>query len=147
MNETRKTALDGASIEGGKGKSKSVVAQDYSPAHLIAAAPNAQGIAGILPHGAENAVSSSEVMRLCGISGIRQLWEAIAEERAAGALILSNTTGGYFLPDDGEKDREEMQHFVKTARSKALALLRATRSARTALRVMNGQKSIEQSEV
>ena len=145
--ENEKTAPDDSGVRSGTGKSESMAALDCSPVHLITAAPTAQGIAGILPHGAENAVSSSELMRLCGIPGIRQLRTAIAEERAAGALILSNTTGGYFLPADGEKGREEMQHFVNTVRSKALALLSAARPVRAALRVMDGQESIEQSEV
>jgi len=146
MSAKRKTAPDDSGVKGGMEKNEHAAALQFPTQNHIMTGPDAQGIADILPHGAENAVSSAEVMRLCGISGIRQLRAAIAAERAAGALILSNTAGGYYLPAEGKQGREEMQHFVNTARSKALALLRATRSARAALRVMDGQESIMQSE-
>ena len=145
--ENEKTAPDDSGVKGGMEKNEHAAALQISTQKHTTTGPEVQGIADILPHGAENAVSSVEVMHLCGISGIRQLRAAIAEERAAGALILSNTTGGYFLPSDGEKGRKEMQHFVNTVRSKALALLSAARPVRAALRVMDGQESIEQSEV
>ena len=145
--ENEKTAPDDSGVKGGMEKNEHAAALQFPTQNHIMTGPDAQGIADILPHGAENAVSSVEVMHLCGISGIRQLRAAIAEERAAGALILSNTTGGYFLPSDGENGHKEMQHFVNTVRSKALALLSAARPVRAALRVMDGQESIERSEV
>ncbi len=143
MSAKRKTAPDDSGVNGGMEKNEHAAALQFPTQNHIMAGPDTQGIAGILPHGAENAVSSTEVMHLCGISGIRQLRAAIAEERAAGALILSNTTGGYYLPAEGNQGREEMQHFVNTVRSKALALLSAAKPVRAALRVMDGQESID----
>ena len=143
MSAKRKTAPDDSSIKGGTREKEHAATLQFPAQNHIMAGPDVQGIADILPHGAENAIISAEVMRLCGIAGIRQLRAAIAEERAAGALILSNTTGGYYLPAEGNQGREEMQHFVNTVRSKALALLSAARPIRAALRVMDGQESID----
>ena len=144
MNDYKKTAPDDSGVKGGMEENENAAALQISTQKHTTTGPEVQGIADILPHGAEHAVSSAEVMRLCGISSIRQLRAAIAEERAAGALILSNTTGGYYLPAEGEQGREEMQHFVNTVRSKALALLCAARPARAALRIMAGQESLQE---
>lgn len=103
----------------------------------------AQVVAAILPHGAENAVSSKELMRALGLESIRSLRSHIVAERAAGALILSSTSGGYFLPSEGEKGREEIRHFVNVVQSKAISLLCAARPARAALRILEGQECFE----
>ena len=49
-------------------------------------------------------------MRLCGITGIRQLRAAINADCAVDALIMANTTGYYYFPVEDEQGWEEMQH-------------------------------------
>jgi len=90
-------------------------------------------IARILPQGAENAVSTKELVRLTGLRNARTLQIAIASEREHDALILSTTRGGYFLPDDGEKGQQEIAEFVQTLRARAINTLRALRGAKQAL--------------
>ena len=146
MSKNEKTAPDDSGVKGGMEKNEHAAALQFPIQHHIMTGPDAQGIAKILPHVAENAVSSAEVMRLCGITGIRQLRAAINADCAVDALILANTTGYYYFPVEDEQGWEEMQHLLNDVRSKTLALLRATRSARAALRMMDGQESIKQSE-
>lgn len=143
MKEKEKAAPDVEAIENGKGNVTSGQALSLPINQYITDIIEPQSIAKYLHRGAENAISTEELLTLCGINSIRQLRKQVAEEREAGALILSNTSGGYFLPDAGEKGREEMQHFVNTVRSKALTLLKAARPARAALRVFEGQERIE----
>lgn len=144
MSEKRKTAPDVASIESGVGNTASGQALNLPKPQYTTEANEPQGIVQFLPCGAENAISSEALIVACGISNIRQLRKIVAAERDEGALILSNTSGGYFLPSEGEKGREEMQHFVNTVRSKALNLLKAARPARNALRVLEGQERFEE---
>lgn len=144
MREKEKAAPDVASIESGVGNQASGQALNLPECQYTTEANEPQGIAQVLPCGAENAISSEALIVSCGISNIRQLRKIVAAERDAGALILSNTSGGYFLPSEGEKGREEMRHFVNTVRSKALNLLKAARPARNALRVLEGQERFEE---
>lgn len=144
MRDKEKAAPDVASIESGAGNQTSGQAVNIPGSQYITEAAEPQGITRLLPHGAENAISTEELIAICGVSGIRQLRKMVAEERDAGALILSNTNGGYFLPAEGEKGRDEMQHFVNTVRSKALSLLRAARPARNALRILEGQERFKE---
>jgi len=99
-------------------------------------------IARILPQGAENAVSTAELVRLTGLRNSRTLQIAIATERERGALILSTTKGGYFLPDDGEKGQQEIAEFVRTLRARAINTFRAMRSAKKALSGVEGQTDL-----
>ena len=87
----------------------------------------------LLPQGAENAVGTAELVRLTGLRNSRTLQIAIATERERGALILSTTKGGYFLPDDGLKGQQEIAEFVRTLRARAINTLRALRGAKQAL--------------
>lgn len=57
---------------------------------------------------------------------MRDLRAQVAREREAGALILAKGDGGYFLPDEGEKGRDELRRFLFTTRLKAISLWRAT---------------------
>ena len=92
----------------------------------------------ILPAGAENAVSTAELLQRLGLSDQRVIRKLISEERAAGAVILSNGDG-YFLPDDGEKGRQETAAFVASIRAKGVNTLRAARSAEDFLDKLPGQ--------
>ena len=79
-------------------------------------------IAGLLPLGKENAISTEDLVKLTGCSSARELQQYIAQERKAGALICSSTTGGYFYPE-----------FRRSLKSRAENTLVAIESAEKAL--------------
>lgn len=97
-------------------------------------------IAGLLPVGKENAVSTEDLVRAVGCSSARELQQCIAQERNAGAIICSSTTGGYYLP----ANHAEIAEFCKTLESRAVNTLKALRSARRAMRMTDGQQLIEE---
>lgn len=92
-------------------------------------------ISGLLLEGAENAVTAKELAKMAGLPNVRQLQEEIAQERDAGAVILSTCRngGGYYLPAEGDTGRREIEEYIRTLKSRALNTLRAIRSARAAL--------------
>ena len=94
---------------------------------------------GFLQHGAENAISTQELMRLVGCSDVRTLRALVAAERNAGAVILSKGSGGYFLPDSGEKGKQEIEECITLLRSRAVGILKALKAARRELRNVSGQ--------
>lgn len=96
-------------------------------------------IEALLLRGEANAVSTAQLVELTGYGSARQLQKQIEAERANGALILSSTGGGYFLP----ADREEIRRYELTLRRRALSTLRTLRAARKALRVCDGQIEVE----
>lgn len=99
-------------------------------------------IAGLLPFGKDNAVTTQELMRLTGCGSVRELRQRIASEREQGAIICSGSGKGYWRP----KDRQEIEQFIKTMKARALNTLKVIRSARQVLKVPEGQQSIEGSE-
>ena len=98
-----------------------------------------------LQRGSENAVSIGALLNILGIKNARMLHSLIAAEREQGALILSSSTGGYFLPSAGEKGKREINEFIHTLRSRSLNTLRILRSARRALAAVDGQISLNES--
>ena len=100
-------------------------------------------IAALLPRGEENALPTLELMALAGYASVRQLQKQIEAERAAGALILSASTGGYFLP----KNRAEILRYERTLHSRAVNTLRTLQSARRALARIDGQMRVEAGDV
>ncbi len=96
-------------------------------------------IAGLLPIGKENAVSTNELVNLLGCKSARELQERIALERNAGAVICSSTTGGYYLP----ANHAEMAEFCKTLENRAFNTLMALQSTKRAMEMPEGQQSIE----
>ena len=101
-------------------------------------------VSDFLKHGAENACSTSELVRLTGAKSARELQIQIARERNNGALIISTCLngGGYFLPDDGEKGKREIEGFVRTLQSRVLNTLKAVQVAKKALQDIDGQLEI-----
>ena len=95
-------------------------------------------IAGLLPIGKENAVSTNELVNLLGCKSARELQERIALERNAGAVICSSTTGGYYLP----ANHAEMAEFCKTLENRAFNTLMALKSTKRAMKMPEGQQSI-----
>ena len=99
-------------------------------------------IAGMLPFGKDNAVTTQELMRLTGCGSVRELRQRIASAREQGAIICSGSGKGYWRP----KDRQEIEQFIKTMKARALNTLKVIRSASQVLKVPEGQQSIEGSE-
>ena len=103
-------------------------------------------IAAILPLGEENAISAKDLTAIVGAPSVRALQMMIAKECAAtDALILSTgrNGGGYYLPQQGEAGREEIQRFIKTLTERARHTFFRLRAARRALRVLDGQSVID----
>lgn len=95
-------------------------------------------ITDILKVGKENAISTQELVRLAECKNVRALQERIAEERCAGAIICSGSRAGYWLP----KNREEIREFCETMDKRAKNIFNATRSAKKALELPEGQQEI-----
>lgn len=96
-------------------------------------------IAGLLPIGRENALSTAELVKMTGCTSPRDLQQRIAEERAAGAIICSGSGKGYWRP----KNRQEIEAFVRIMDARASNTFAATRSAKAALQLPDGQLEME----
>ena len=99
-------------------------------------------IESFLHHGAENAIATETLLALTGLN-LRQLRKAVEAERRNGVLILTQPTGGYFLPGEGEAGKAEIQQFYQIQRAKALSLLKTIAAARKALEAVDGQMEME----
>ena len=88
--------------------------------------------------GKRNAISSKTLADLTGCKSIRELQEAIAQERAAGEVILSTCEngGGYFLPEN----EVEVRAFVRTLESRGKNTLAALKSAKAYLKHCEGEE-------
>ena len=97
-------------------------------------------IESLLPKGEENALCTADLMKMAGLSDKRALQHIIAQERAHGALILSKGggRGGYFLA----ANRDEIAAYEKTLTRRALSTLKTLKTARAALREIEGQGSL-----
>ena len=103
----------------------------------------------LLPEGKSNAVSAETLTRILHLRNKRELQKRIEQERKAGALILSSTTGGYYT----SHNRAEVQEFCRTLESRARHTFLALRAARRFLRETaisqaeaDGQISMEASD-
>ena len=94
----------------------------------------------LLPVGRENAISTPELVRLSGCHSVRELQHIIAEERAAGAVICSGGTPGYWRPGT----RQEVEDFIRTMKSRAINTLAAIKSAKQILDIPEGQCALLQ---
>lgn len=93
----------------------------------------------ILPIGKENAISKNELAVLMGFSDSRTLQADIAKARDNGQVILSSTSGGYYLPANDD----EVQEFVAVLRARAINTFKALKSARKYLKEDKTQMSFE----
>ena len=93
----------------------------------------------VLPRGKGNAVSAAALAELLGFRSVRALQKDIEKARESGQLILSASTGGYYLPADDA----EIKEFIATLKSRALMTLRAIKHARQYLNETKGQMSLE----
>lgn len=89
-----------------------------------------------LPYGREHAISSKQLAQMLGFRSVRDLQKAVEAERAAGAVILSDVTGGgYYLSNDPD----ELRRFTRTLYARAANTLKAAESAQRALDMATGQ--------
>lgn len=117
-----------------------------SPIHnSIEAGQHQLSIEKILRQGAENSITTENLLQLTGYGTVRALRQAISHEREFGALILSSTSGGYFLPDDGEKGRREMKQYVGQIQARAFNTLKAASAAKQRLQILEGQNNLFES--
>ncbi len=95
-----------------------------------------------LQRGKENAITSLELMKLCGFHDKRTLQMQISRERAEGIVICSTTVGqgGYYLP----QDKEEVREFIKSMTNRAKKTFNAIKSARKYMAQMDGQISLDE---
>ena len=92
-------------------------------------------IAELLKHGKENKTSFETLMQATGCENERKLRKLIAEERKQGAIILSCSEGGYFLPSN----RNEVERYVNTMSKEAKTILCTLKHCKRYLRATDGQ--------
>lgn len=92
-----------------------------------------------LRYGRENAIPSKVLAENLGFRSVRDLQKAVEAERAAGAVILSDPTGGgYYLSNDPD----ELRRFTRTLYARANNTMKAAESAQRALNAATGQERI-----
>ena len=89
----------------------------------------------ILRTGKENAIPSQELAQMLGFSDTRALRADIAKSRQEGQVIISSTSGGYYLP----ANLKEVADFVRSLEARAKNTFAAIQSARQALEALPGQ--------
>ena len=93
-----------------------------------------------LRYGKENAIPSKTLAEALGFRSVRDLQKAVEKERAAGAVILSDThSGGYYLSNDPA----ELRRFTRTLNARARNTMKAAESAQRALDAATGQETME----
>lgn len=93
-----------------------------------------------LHYGKENAIPSKTLAKALGFQSVRDLQKQIERERAAGAVILSDSCGGgYYLSNDPE----ELLRFTRTLNARARNTIKAAQSAQKALDAVTGQERID----
>lgn len=135
-------ALDAANIKGNGELETNDDAVSFFDYTTCVKTRQAGAIESALMHGEANAISSKELIKIVGCKNARALQAMIAQERKQGALILSRSKGGYFLPSYGNKGREEVEAFVHTLQARAFNTLGALRTARKMLNVFPGQEEM-----
>ena len=90
-------------------------------------------------YGRENAIPSKVLAEALGYPSTRELQKQIERERAAGAVILSDSHGGgYYLSNDPE----ELRRFTRTLNARARNTIKAAQSAQMALDAAMGQETM-----
>lgn len=92
-----------------------------------------------LHYGRQNAIPAKSLAESMGFGSVRELQKEIEVERAAGAVILSDPTGGgYYLSNDPD----ELRRFTQTLYARARNTMKAAESAQRALDAATGQERI-----
>ena len=102
-----KTPAHGGNRERATETAAALASASISCINSTTTAADRQGmIEAILPHGAENAVPARVLAEHFGFRSVRQLQKAVEAERRHGAIILTQTGGGYYRPAEGEEGQE-----------------------------------------
>ena len=150
MKENKKTASSAATLEAECGLNNISLPVYPSRSNYNITSQNGNKnqiiISELLPKGEENAIPARELAKMTGVSDARTLRAIITREREAGELILSTTRrgGGYFMPDDGEKGKREIDAFIHTQYARAFTTFRISKAAVHELDKIDGQTSIEE---
>lgn len=122
--------------------------QSLPQTHFNSTEPGTQvvfRISDLLPHGAENAVTTAALLDFTGLTR-QQLQQLIKQERTSGKLILSKSSGdgGYFLPDpDPDKGREEIRRFRSTVLNRGVNTIKLVSLCDQALATIPGQEALD----
>ena len=93
-----------------------------------------------LRYGKDQAIRMKDLAKTLGFKSVRDLQKQIERERAAGAVILSDSHGaGYYLSNDPV----ELRRFTQTLNARATNTLKAAESAQRALDAATGQQRME----
>ena len=98
-----------------------------------------------IKRGKTNAVTIAYLMEKCG-SSKREVQKQIRELRVSGLVILSDTSGGYWLPDLKESDIEQqLERFIEYSLSNVNSRKKAVTSCETLLKQIqsSGQTTLE----
>jgi len=121
MSSTKRAALPGgANTEEGEGVEILRAGVDPQTNHTTPA--GVVSMRSLLKAGEGNAIHGAELADMAGAESARQIRRIIAEEREAGAAILSGH-GGYYLPADGEAGQAEIRAYLAALRRKAARIL------------------------
>ena len=91
-------------------------------------------------YGRENTIPSKMLAEVLELQTVRDLQKQIERERAAGAVILSDSYGGgYYLSNDPEK----LLCFTRTLNARARNTIKAAQSAQRAVDAAIGQERME----
>lgn len=93
--------------------------------------PRKAYISKYLLHGAENALSASQLCEMTGYNTDVDIRRGVAHERNRGIVILSNQDG-YFLPDRGQKGKAELSEYIEMMESRIRKIEAAVIPARMA---------------
>jgi hypothetical protein len=92
----------------------------------------------ILSRGKENAIPAPILAEMMHFKTTRKLAADIARSRAAGQIICSSTSGGYYLP----ATRDEIREFINTLENRAKKTFISIRSAKAELAQIEGQEEL-----
>lgn len=87
-------------------------------------------IAELLKEGKQNRTSLQELMTATGFTDIRKFRKQLSDERKQGAIILSCSEGGYYLPES----RKEVESYVAMMSKEARSIFYMLKPARQYLK-------------
>ena len=146
MRKNNKSPNDCCSNQTGNNRKNLLAENDLSVMDFTADPPVCQSwqIAEFLGHGAENAISTTEIKTICSFSSRRAVRNEIARERANGVLICSNSHG-LFLPSlNKEQRRQEIEQCLRTGEARAFTFLRTLDCFRQELKQCEGQTQLSE---
>lgn len=96
--------------------------------------------------GKENAVRRSDVARALGYDkpksqGARRVSKVLETERKTDAICGCGS--GIFLPDAGEKGREEMRQYIRMVEAMARGAFRSLKGTKLRLKRVSGQTEMD----